>query len=262
MTPQPTLFLSHGSPILAFEEHHPVHRFLREAAALWPRPRALLVVSAHWEEPTAALTGAAQPDTIHDYGPGFPYREMYVCRYPAHGAVETAARARDLLAKAGIGAALDAEHGFDHGCWAPLRLLYPEADIPVAQLSLAARESPAHHYRIGRALAPLRDEGVLLIGSGTMTHNQRDIDRSGRRPTPEWARAFATWMEERLLARQDDDALDYRRRAPHAAYSHPTEEHLMPLFVPLGAATPGAAPAEIHRCFTFSTQAMDSYLFG
>ncbi|MCW5770045.1 MAG: dioxygenase [Rhodospirillaceae bacterium] len=258
----PTLFLSHGSPILAFEERHAVHRFLREAAALWPRPRALLVVSAHWEEAVPALTGAARPETIHDYGPGFPYREMYTCRYPAPGAVEAAARARDLLAEAGIDAEMDPQRGFDHGCWAPLRLLYPAADLPVAQLSLAAGASPAHHFRIGRALAPLRDDGVLLIGSGTMTHNQRDLDRSGARPTPDWARAFAAWMQEKLLARDDEAALDYRRRAPHAAHSHPTEEHLMPLFVPLGAATPGLPPRQLHHSFTFSTQAMDAYLFA
>lgn len=262
MTALPTLFVSHGSPILAFEPHHSVHVFLRGAAASWPRPHALLVVSAHWEMPAATLTGAAHPETIHDYGPGFPYREMYTCRYPAPGAVDVAERAQRLLADAGIEAAIDPSRGFDHGCWAPLRLLYPDADVPVAQLSLAAWQSEAHHFRIGRALAPLREDGVLIMGSGTMTHNQRDIDRSGRRPTPSWAEEFAAWMHDRLTARDDEAVLEYRQRAPHARYSHPTEEHLTPLFVPLGAATPGVAPQRIHHSFSFSTQAMDAYLFA
>lgn len=261
MHPIPALFVSHGSPILAFENRHPVHRFLLGAAAEWPRPRAIILVSAHWEASLPSLTGSARPATLHDYGGGFPYPEMYSCAYQAPGAIEAAAAAHALLMEAGIGAAFDDQRGFDHGCWAPLRLMYPRAEIPVAQLSLVAGQTPAHHFRIGRALAPLRARDILLIGSGTMTHNQRDIDRSGLRPVPEWARTFSDWMQERLADRADETILDYRRRAPHATYSHPTEEHLMPLFVALGAATAGLAPRRIHHSFTFSTQAMDAYLF-
>jgi 4,5-DOPA dioxygenase extradiol len=262
MTLLPTLFLSHGSPVLAFEAHHPVHGFLRKAAALWPRPDAILVVSAHWMETAACLTGAAWPGTIHDYGPGFPHREMYTCRYPAKGALDASAHALQLLSRDGFDAQIAPTRGFDHGCWAPLRLLYPGAEIPVTQLSLVAHGTPADHFRIGRSLAPLRERGVLLIGSGTMTHNQRDLDRAGRRPVPDWAREFAEWMHDRLTARDDDGVLDYRRRAPHAVHSHPTEEHLMPVFVSLGAATAGVPPRRIHHSFSFSTQAMDAYLFA
>lgn len=261
MTLFPALFISHGSPILAFEDRHPVHRFLTGAAALWPRPRAIVIVSAHWEASRPSLTSAARPATVHDYGPGFPHREMYTCTYPAPGAVEAAAEAEARLTAAGFEVVSDNQRGFDHGCWAPLRLLYPDADIPVTQLSLVAAGTPAQHYRIGQALAPLRAQGILLIGSGTMTHNQRDIDRSGTRPVPAWAEAFGGWMHDRLVARDDDSILAYRRLAPHAAYSHPTEEHLLPLFVPLGAATTGTPPRRIHHSFTFSTQSMDAYLF-
>jgi len=258
----PALFISHGSPILAFEDWHPVHRFLSGVSALWPRPRAIVIVSAHWEAPRPSLTGAARPATVHDYGPGFPYPEMYTVTYPAPGSVEVAAEARTRLSASGFQAVSDDRRGFDHGCWAPLRLLYPNADIPVTQLSLVAAETPAHHYGIGRALAPLRAKGVLLIGSGTMTHNQRDIDRSGARPVPEWAQAFNGWMHDKLGARDDESVLAYRGLAPHAVYSHPTEEHLLPLFVALGAATPGIPPRRVHHSFSFSTQSMDAYLFA
>lgn len=261
MSLPPTLFISHGSPILAFEDWHPVHRFLKQAAGQWPRPRAILVVSAHWEAPAPTLTGGAQPPTVHDYGGGFPYPEMYTCAYPAPGAADIAASASSLLAQAGFHAEIDARQGFDHGCWAPLRLLYPAADVPVVQLSLVARETTATHYRLGRALAPLRSEGLLILGSGTMTHNQRDIDRAGVRPVPDWAKAFNEWMHETLLARDDDAIVAYRRLAPHAAHSHPSEEHLLPLHVALGAATPGKPPRRIHESFAFSTQSMDAYLF-
>lgn len=257
----PTLFISHGSPILAFEDWHPVHRFLKQAAGQWPRPRAILVVSAHWEAPAPTLTGSARPPTVHDYGRGFPYPEMYTCAYAAPGAVVAAEAARRLLADAGFNAALDPRQGFDHGCWAPLRLLYPAADVPVVQLSLVGWESTDLHYRLGRALAPLRAEGVLIIGSGTMTHNQRDIDRAGTRPVPDWAKAFAGWMYEKLTTRDDEAVIAYRRLAPHAAYSHPSEEHLLPLHVALGAATPAKPPRRIHESVAFSTQSMDAYLF-
>jgi 4,5-DOPA dioxygenase extradiol len=261
MTMLPTLFISHGSPILAFEDWHPVHRFLKQAAGHWPKPRAILVISAHWESGVPTLTGSAQPPTVHDYGRGFPYPEMYTCAYAAPGAPEAVAAAHALLAKAGFDAAIDPRQGFDHGCWAPLRLLYPGADVPVAQLSLVAWESAETHYRLGRALAPLRADGVLILGSGTMTHNQRDIDRSGARPVPDWAKSFAGWMHHRLVARDDDAVIAYRRLAPHAAHSHPSEEHLLPLHVALGAATPGQPPRRIHESFAFSTQSMDAYLF-
>ena len=257
----PALFISHGSPILAFEDWHPVHRFLKQAAGQLARPRAILVVSAHWEAPVPTFTGSERPITVHDYGRGFPYPEMYTCSYPAPGAPDIAAAARDLLVQAGFRAALDGRQGFDHGCWAPLRLIYPAADLPVIQLSLVAWETADTHFRLGRALAPLRSQGVLILGSGTMTHNQRDIDRSGARPVPDWAKSFSGWMHERLLARDDDAIIAYRRHAPHAAHSHPSEEHLLPLHVVLGVATPGKAPCRIHESFAFSTQSMDAYRF-
>lgn len=246
----PTLFLSHGSPALALEsvgaqgEHGTLSARLAALAPELPRPQAVLVASAHWQTGAPVVGGAVAPCTIHDYG-GFG-SELHRIRYPAPGAPEVATRVVALLAAAGLHAAIDAGRGLDHGVWVPLRHVYPAADVPVLPLALQPALGVAHHHRIGRALAPLRDEGVLVLGSGGLTHNLRVAyaTRARADAVPDvdpGVAAFADWIADRLAAGDVASLLDYRRLAPGAARHHPTEEHLLPLFVALGAG--GEVPA-------------------
>ncbi|WP_142848595.1 class III extradiol ring-cleavage dioxygenase [Telmatospirillum sp. J64-1] len=244
----PTLFISHGSPMLLIEDS-PAHRFLAGLGRDLPRPSAILVASAHWATPSPAVSAAALPETIHDFR-GFP-RELYDARYPAPGAPELAAKAAALLE-----AGLDEGRGLDHGAWIPLALAWPEADIPVLQVSLQPHLGPAHHLELGHRLKPLRDEGVLILASGALTHNLRDYFTGG--DGGGWVEDFSTWIGDAVEQGRVEDLLDYRRRAPWAERNHPTEEHLLPLFLALGAASgPGRI---IHRSRDKSL-AMDSFRF-
>jgi 4,5-DOPA dioxygenase extradiol len=259
MSRTPVAFVSHGSPMLSIEPHHEVHHFLREFASFFPRPKAILVVSPHWETEAPCVGGADWPETIHDFH-GFP-KALYDLQYNVPGAPDLARAVKKLLDGAGFATSIDSNRGLDHGVWAPLRLSYPAADIPVVQLSQQSHCPPIYHLAIGRALAPLRDEGVLIYASGTMTHNNRSIDRAGQSPTPPWAQDFVDWIAMRLAERDDAALVDYRQRAPNALMAHPSDDHLLPLYTALGAATPGYAPERIHASFVFSTQAMDAYAF-
>lgn len=255
----PALFVSHGSPMLALEDG-PAHRFLKEYGAAMARPKAILVASAHWETPVPAISLAAQPETIHDFG-GFP-RALFEMRYPAPGAPEVAARAAQLLDGAGLECRAHPSRGLDHGAWVPLGLMFPEADIPVAQVAIQPHLGPSHQMKLGEALAPLRDEGVLIMASGSLTHNLMEIRRTAPDSTaPEWVSAFESWIAETVEQNRRDDLLDYRRLAPHAARNHPTDEHLQPLFVALGAGGPGGAGRRIHASQTYGVLAMDAYAF-
>ena len=248
----PAIFVSHGSPTLPFDDV-PARDFLRGLGAKLGTPKAILVASAHWDTPAPALNAVARNATIHDFT-GFP-KPLYELRYEAPGAPALAERAASLLG----GASIDAGRGLDHGAWVPLMLMYPGADIPVLQLSVQSRAGAAHHIALGRALAPLREEGVLILGSGGFVHNLRAIDWNGG-PEPEWSRAFAEWTHEKLLARDEAALADYRSRAPHAAMAHPTEEHFMPLFVAYGAG--GAEVERLHTSATFGSLRMDAYSFA
>ncbi len=255
----PALFLSHGSPLHALEPGAAGAAWAGLAAAL-RRPRAILIVSAHWETNVPMLTGNPRPETIHDFS-GFP-EPLYRLRYPAPGSPELARRARALLGDAGFTAAIDGCRGLDHGAWSPLLHMYPGADIPVVQLSLQSELGPRHHYRVGRALAPLAEEGVLLVGSGHMTHNLRDWARRAHRAAPaRYALEFQSWVHERIEAGDHAALLDYRTRAPHAARAHPTEEHFLPLFFALGAAGESARPVRVHDAIEDGALAMDAYAF-
>lgn len=261
MTRLPTLFVSHGSPMLAVEDT-PASRFLQELGRSLSPPRAILVASAHWETAASpAVSLATRPQTIHDFG-GFP-PVLYRLGYPAPGAPDLAARAASLLEDAGIAVMRSADRGLDHGAWVPLRLMYPSADIPVTQISIVRGASPEAHERIGQTLAPLRDEGVLVIGSGSLTHNLQEF-RGGKfdAPVPPWVTEFDLWMGEKLLAGDRAAVLDYRRLAPSAVRNHPTEEHLLPLFVAMGAAGQGEPAARIHSSYEYGVLAMDVYAFG
>ncbi len=252
----PSLFISHGSPMLALEPGASGPALAQLAAAL-PRPRAVLVVSAHWESSGLKVGSAAQPSTWHDFG-GFP-AELYAVQYPAPGEPQLAQQVRQLLIDAELPTELDEQRPRDHGAWVPLMLMYPDADIPVVQLSLPSHAGPALQVRVGQALRSLREQGVLLVGSGSITHNLGELNwRAGPEVITPWAGEFRDWMVERL--RQDDRAalLDYRRQAPHAVRNHPSDEHLLPLFFALGA---GEHFSLVHSGFTYGALGMDVYRF-
>lgn len=256
----PTLFISHGAPTFALDPGR-AGAGLRRAGALLPRPAAILVVSAHWETARPAVSLATRPDTIHDFY-GFP-EPLYRLRYPAPGAPDLAARTRALLTDAGFETAGDPAQGLDHGAWVPLMHLYPDADIPVTQLSIQTHLGPDHHWALGQALAPLTRENVLVIGSGSVTHNLREFRRlpedSGEAP---YVKDFRDWLAD-AVARRDYTALRaYRTTAPEAARAHPSEDHFVPLFVALGAAADGERHARLHDGVTFGVIGMDNYLFA
>lgn len=234
----PSLFLAHGSPMLALEGGAWAGLLGALGRGL-PDPRAILVCSAHWEATGPfRLSVAEVPGVMHDFG-GFP-EELYTLDYPAPGAPALAAEAAALLRGAGLEAVLDPERPLDHGAWVPLRALYPEARIPVVQLSLPRPRTPEQLLAAGRALAPLRERGVLLLGSGGVVHNLRLLDWAGAAGPRPWALAFEGWLRDRLAA--GESIADWRQ-APGASESVPTSEHLDPLFVALGAA--GGTPPEV-----------------
>lgn len=253
--PLPTLFLSHGSPMHALDAGAAGRAWARLGQTL-PRPRALLIASAHWVTSLPMLTGNPRPETIHDFF-GFP-EPLYRIRYAAPGEPQLAARALAALMGAGFTAAIDGCRGLDHGAWAPLLYLSPEADLPVVQVSLQTEFGPRHHLALGRALAPLAAEGILVIGSGHLTHNLRDwTQRAGNA----YALQFRDWVAT-TIEHSDYEALaDYRTLAPHAARAHPTEEHFLPLFVALGAAGEGARAERVFDGMD-GPLAMDAYRFG
>jgi len=263
MNRQPTLFLSHGSPMHAIESG--------AAGEVWaalgvaePAPAALLVATAHWESNLPMLSGNAKPPMIYDFG-GFP-DPLYKIRYPAPGAPALAERAQALLKDAGQNTAIDGCRGFDHGTWVPLLRMFPNAEIPVVQLSVQPALGARHHYRVGQALAPLREEGVLVIGSGHLTHNLREafaaMRGAGQADGADYVRRFQAWMFDRLQAHDLESLLEYRERAPDALRAHPTEEHFMPLFVALGAAGIDAKVERIFDGLEWNSLAMDAYRFS
>lgn len=225
-----------------------------------PRPRAILMASAHWETQVPLLSGSAHPQTVHDFG-GFP-PELYAIEYPAPGAPEIAARAVDLLREAGITAGIDGCRGLDHGAWVPLLHMFPRHDIPVVQVSLQPDRGTAHHVALGRALGPLTHEGVLLVGSGHATHNLRDwmAHRGDATPLP-YVEAFTQWLAERVAARDVGALASYRDAAPGAQRAHPTEEHYLPLLVALGAASPHARVEHVIAGYEGGALAMDAWAF-
>ncbi len=256
----PALFLSHGSPGLILEDC-PARDFLAGLGAQLPRPKAILVASAHWETQRPVVAATAAPETIHDFF-GFP-APLYDIRYQAPGAPALAERVGNLLLQAGFDPALDPRRGLDHGAWAPLHLGWPQADIPTLQLSIQSDLPAEHHRRLGAALRPLREEGVLIVGSGSATHNLNAFRRSRLvldSPTPPWAASFADWLTAAVV-RGDSQALLDWQAAPGAAENHPSPEHFLPFFVALGAGTPGVAGRSLHRSWTYGVLAMDAFAF-
>jgi 4,5-DOPA dioxygenase extradiol len=259
MTSLPSLYISHGSPMTALQPGLTGTRLAELAAAL-PRPRAIVIASAHFLSRQPQVVDAAAPKTIHDFG-GFP-APLYALKYPAPGDPQLAARVLQLLDQAKLAPIANHERGFDHGTWLPLRLLYPQADIPVVTISIQPELGPAHQYAIGQALAPLRDDGVLVIGSGSITHNLHDFGAgyNDEKQAP-YVRPFIEWVEQKLAVGDVDALLDYRRQAPFAERAHPTDEHLLPLFVALGAGGTGSHAQRIDAGVAMGFLAMDIYRF-
>lgn len=252
----PSLFISHGSPMLALQPGSSGQAFAALADSL-PRPQAILVVSAHWETRDLRLTACAQPETIHDFY-GFP-QELFEVQYPAPGSPELARQVQQLLVDAGLPVQLDEHRGLDHGAWVPLRLMYPEADIPVVQLSLPSQAGPQVQLQLGRLLSGLRDQGILLVASGSITHNLHELNWYARgNQGSDWAIEFRDWIVDKLQTGDLPALLDYRLQAPWAVRAHPTDEHLLPLYFALGA---GEQFSIAHQDFTLGSLAMDIYRF-
>ncbi len=257
----PAIFVSHGSPMLAIEPAE-ARDFLARLPRLLPgRPKAILVVSAHWERLRPGVNAPLHNETIHDFG-GFP-AALFALQYPAPSAPDLAQRVAALLTAGGMPTDIDTRRGLDHGAWVPLIVAWPDADIPVLQLSVQTRLGPDHHFRLGQLLTPLRDEGVLILGSGSFTHDLSSFRISGGlidAPEQDWVRSFADWMASALLEGRIDDLLNYRTRAPEAAHNHPTEEHLLPLYVALGAGADRIS--HLHQSTTYGILRMDAFAFG
>lgn len=253
----PSLFISHGSPMLALQPGESGPALARLAAEM-PRPRAIVMVSAHWESHELLVNGNPQPETWHDFG-GFA-AELFAVQYPAPGLPYLTREVVELLAASDLPARIDSRRPFDHGVWVPLSLMYPQADIPVVQISLPSRQGPELQTRVGKALASLRADDVLIIGSGSITHNLGELNWNGDSARVEpWAQAFRDWMIDKL-ASDDESALhQYRSLAPHAVRAHPSEEHLLPLYFARGA---GDEFSIAHQGFTMGALGMDIYRFG
>lgn len=260
MTRLPTLFISHGSPTFAVEPGV-AGPALTALGQRLPRPNAVLVVSPHWmtREPRVATTAA--PRTIHDFG-GFP-DALYRLSYPAPGAPDAARRAIEVLRAAGWPAEADDQWGLDHGAWVPMTYLLPQADLPVFQVSLPARLDGVSAYAYGQALAPLADEGVLIVGSGSLTHNLFEVRFDDpQAPGETYAREFADWIQQTLRAQDHARLQQTMAVAPHARRAHPTPEHLWPLMVAAGAAGEQAIATRIEGGMTHGVLSMDAFQFG
>lgn len=262
------VFVSHGSPMTALEpgDTGPFWRRLGSAIdrLAGRRPTAILAVSAHSLAREPVLLAAAQHATVHDFG-GFP-DALYRLRYDAAGAPALAGRVAALLHSAALPAHLSDSGGLDHGIWTPLRFSHPDAGVPVLPLAFPPDWTPAQLFALGQALAPLADEGVWLLATGSITHNLRLLF-GARRPAldaPEIAEsaAFRRWFAERSAACDWAALLDYRQRAPHALAMHPSDEHLLPWFVAAGAGGPAAPPQRLHDALTYGCLGMDAYAFG
>ncbi|OGR34391.1 MAG: dioxygenase [Desulfovibrionales bacterium GWA2_65_9] len=263
-TALPTLFVSHGAPTLVLDPI-PTRGFLRALGQTLPCPRAILCVSAHWDTAAPRLSSALRPQTMYDFY-GFP-DELYELVYPAPGDPALAERVANLLIDAQIPATLDDHRGLDHGAWVPLSLMHPLADIPVVQLSIQSHLPPGHHLELGQALAPLREEGVLIMASGNATHNLREAFSHGMEEAPvSYAKAFADWLTARIEAGDTAALLDYLAQGPFGPLNHPTPEHYLPLLVTLGAALgaggTGATGLRLHDGYTFGVLSMAAYAWN
>ncbi|MCE9678676.1 dioxygenase [Shewanella sp. AS1] len=265
----PSLFVSHGSPMLALEDSDNA-AFLTELGGKLLKPKGIVVFSAHTDSQAGVrITAGEQPKTVHDFY-GFP-DALYRIEYRAPGAPALAEKVANLLKAGGLDAVLDKQMGWDHGLWNPLCRLYPQADIPVVQVSLDTSKGAKYHYQLGKALSSLRAQGVLILGSGGISHNLREIfSRPGDPDRVEKMQAFVRWIADGVAKQDLSSLLDYEAKAPYARFNHPTVEHLMPFYVALGAGQAeadtdldtesGSRPAlRLHQSVEMQILALDSY---
>lgn len=255
----PAVFVSHGSPDLLLHES-PARDFLKQLGTQLGKPKAILIVSAHWETQVPTVSTATQVAASHDFG-GFP-AELYQINYVAPGSPKLAEQIAKLLAQAGFETKTHPQQSLDHGAWEPLLLTYPEADVPVIQLSIQPQLGTSHHLQLGRALAPLRQASILILTSGSATHNLRAFGAYPLNATPpDWVKQFDDWLKTKIEHNEIDALLDYHRQAPYAAQNHPNNEHLLPLFVALGAGDESAG-TQLHTSFTYGVFSMAAYAFS
>jgi 4,5-DOPA dioxygenase extradiol len=257
----PTLFISHGAPTLALEPGVPAHKFLAGLGRQYPSPESVLCISAHWNTPRPAVNAVMRPATIHDFS-GFP-EKLYGITYPAPGDTDLARRVAGLVMAAGISCDTDTGRGTDHGAWVPLMLMYPDAGIPVVQLSIQGHLDPARHLALGDAIAPLRNEGVLVIGSGGAVHPLGDptVALGEGEPPDAWAVAFNDWLNQTVTTGDRESLIRYRELAPSAVHAQPYPDHFMPLLAALGAAKPGARGKVLHQSWYWGNLGMGAYEF-
>jgi 4,5-DOPA dioxygenase extradiol len=257
----PALFVSHGAPTFALEpgQAGPLLHAIGERVRALPGLRAVLVISPHWRTRGLRIGASARPQTIHDFG-GFA-APLYALQYPAEGAPEVAREVADLLAQSGLSAQTVSEQGLDHGAWVPLLHMLPGAPLPVLQLSLPIDLRPADALAMGRALAPLRDQGVLIMGSGSLTHNLYEFRQSETAASEDYVHEFVQWTR-RAVSAHDEAALIEFRGAPHSRRAHPSDEHYLPLLVAAGASSVGETVEVMEGGVTYGVLSMESYVFG
>ncbi|XP_021734709.1 4,5-DOPA dioxygenase extradiol 1-like [Chenopodium quinoa] len=258
-----TFFITHGNPLLITDELHPLHPFFKnwKEKVYSKKPKAILVISAHWLTDHPVVNSVILNDTIYDYG-GITYpAPLYQLKYPAPGAPKLAAKVQELLAKSGFKSVhIDKQRGLDHVTWAPLMLMYPEADIPVCELSVQPSLDATHHFNLGRALAPLKDDGVLIIGSGSATHPAYDTPHYDE--VAPWAAEFNSWLETTLINGKYDEVNECETKAPNWKLAHPMPEHFYPLHVAIGAAGEDCKAELIHSSwFSDNSLKHGSYKF-
>lgn len=260
-----SLFISHGGPDLVISGTETTE-FLKVYGADLPKPDAIIMVSAHFETHDPVVVSDANPGMIYDFGGFDPILRTMI--YPAPGAPQLAERVHDVLGEAGFASGVVEERGYDHGVWVPMMLLRPQADIPIVQLSVQPDKDAAWHVKLGQALEPFTHENILVLGSGSFTHNLAHIFSGGRPPrdsdVPDWVNDFVNWMHERLQSGATDELTAYMQDAPYGKENHPTEEHLHPLFVAMGAGGfgKGEPVQRIHTSNQYGALAMDAYAFG
>lgn len=260
MNRQPSLFVSHGSPMMAVEDSK-TSAFLRRLGKQLTRPDAIVVFSAHFDLPDdIVITAGENPETIHDFY-GFP-EQLYTIHYTAPGSPRLAEDIAGRFMQAGLSPVLDKRRGWDHGVWIPLRLMFPEAIIPVVQISINSRLGAQRNFEYGQLLASLRDSNILIIGSGGISHNLREMFNP--QPTPDrvaMVEAFTGWIDQKLGSADVPALLNYMDEAPFVRFNHPTQEHFLPLIAALGSSKNGSAK-KIHQDTEYDILAMDAYLFA
>ena len=255
----PVLFVSHGSPMFALEAGATgpaLTQWGKKVRAQYPQLRGVVIMSPHWMVQGVQVMSNPQPDTWHDFG-GFP-RALYKLEYPAPGFPALANEVLDLLQQAGIAATADAQRPLDHGAWVPLMHVLPQADVPVVQVALPVHADAREVYALGRTLQSLREQGVLIVASGSMTHNLREFF-GGAQQTADYVVEFSRWVEMQVQAGEMETLFDWQLSAPHALRAHPSDEHFLPLYFALGAGGDGAKAHYLSREVMYGTLAMDAF---